>query len=298
MLLTAHCSEETQSAYKAPGAKPAELMLSRLTGGEETEVLRFLARRPTHTFALSGFIRDNGLCSPLNRGKFYACRNAQGGLAGVALIGHAVLFEVSDEAAIERFARLARSNREVFMALAEQEKMESFCDHYFKSGLEPRLIRRELLLEQRRPVVAHEFLPGLRKAKLDDLDKTVNAHAQLGVEERGFNPFERDPLGFRERCARRIELGRTWVMIQNDKLIFKADVVSATPEVNYIEGIWVTESERSRGHGLRCLSQLTRTLLQQTGAVCLFLCESRAAAQRFYAKAGYKPVGYYETVYL
>jgi len=52
-----------------------------------------LAERPLHTVCIAGFIRDNGLESPLNRGRFYACRNSEGLLEGVALIGHATLIE-------------------------------------------------------------------------------------------------------------------------------------------------------------------------------------------------------------
>jgi len=64
-----------------------------LTDDEQNEVLAFLAERPIHTVCLAGFIRDNGLSSPHNRGTFYGCRNSEGRLEGVALIGHATLIE-------------------------------------------------------------------------------------------------------------------------------------------------------------------------------------------------------------
>src|SRR2546430_5209448 len=44
-----------------------------LTEKERNEVLAFLAERPVHTVCIAGFIRDNGLVSPLNRGSFYGC---------------------------------------------------------------------------------------------------------------------------------------------------------------------------------------------------------------------------------
>ncbi len=274
------------------------MTITRLTMSDEREVLAYLSRRPSHTFALAGFIRDNGLTSPLNRGKFYGCRDVRGQLEGVALIGHAILFETTDDDAIEVFARLALSHREAFIALAERDKIDKFCQYYSKAGQAPRLICRELLFEQRGPVVPFEPVPGLRKASLDDLDMVVNAHAELGRLERGLIPLETDPAGFRQRCAQRIERGRTWVWTMGQTLIFKADVVAATPEVSYLEGIWVDEAERSKGYGLRCLSQLSQTLLKQTGAVCLLANDEQPEAQHFYLKAGYKPVDCYETVYL
>src|SRR5215208_6363229 len=60
---------------------------------DKNEVLAFLEERPVHTVAMAGFIRDNGLVSPLNRGTFYGCRNSEGRLEGVALIGHATLID-------------------------------------------------------------------------------------------------------------------------------------------------------------------------------------------------------------
>ena len=81
-----------------PFAKPIwapEVTTARLTDGCEAEVLAFLADRPLHTVSLTGLIEDNGLVSPLNRGAFYGCRNRQGQLEGVALIGHATLMETT-----------------------------------------------------------------------------------------------------------------------------------------------------------------------------------------------------------
>jgi GNAT superfamily N-acetyltransferase len=277
---------------------PGGLTLSRLTAGYEGEVLDFLSRRPSHTFGLTGFVRDNGLASPRNRGKFYACRDRRGALAGVALIGHAVLFETTCDAAIEVFARLARSCKDAFLSLSEQDKSQLFCRHYSRAGAEPKLIRRELLLELQNAGERLEAVPDLIKATLDDIDLVVNAHAELAAQQRGSDPLESDAAGFRQRCIYRIEKGRTWVWRDEQGLIFKADVVSATPEVNYLEGIWVNRAQRSRGYGLRCLSQLSNTLLQQTRSICLLALQNNEAGHRFYQKAGYRQIGLYETVYL
>src|SRR6185295_294388 len=62
-----------------------------------TEVLKFLERRPIQTAMLTGLIRDNGLRNRFNRGDFYGCRNQRGEFEGVALIGHATLFETRSE---------------------------------------------------------------------------------------------------------------------------------------------------------------------------------------------------------
>src|SRR5258705_13564145 len=80
-----------------------------LTEEDRNEVLAFLAERPVHTVCIAGFIRDNGMVSPHNRGTFYGCRNSECRLEGVALIGHATLIEARTHRATQVFCIVARS---------------------------------------------------------------------------------------------------------------------------------------------------------------------------------------------
>lgn len=269
-----------------------------LSNGDEKEVLSYLALRPLHTGAMVGFIRDNGLVSPLNRGRFYACRNHQGTLEGVALIGHATLIEAHTNAALEAFARPAQQCPDMYMLMGEQERVARFWNYYAKGGQAPRVICTEMLYEQRWPVQVRERVKELRQASLDDLSFILPVHAQMAEEESGVNPLEVDPVGFRLRCARRIEQGRVWVWIEDKRLIFKADVVADTSAGVYLEGIYVNEEERGKGYGQRSLSQLSRTLLARTKSICLLVNEQNWQAQAFYLSAGYKLRACYDTIFL
>lgn len=285
-------------AGSLPLPEDCRLSVSRLQDEEQGEVLDFLSQRPSHTFGLCGFIRANGFDRTLNRGTFYACRDHLGHLQGVALIGHHILFETSSEPVIQRFALLAQVCDHAFVLLAEQDKAERFWHYYATGGKAIRVFCRELLLELRWPVQLHQAVPQLRLATLDDLDLVAPAHAQIAFQESGVNPLEQDREGFLGRCSRRIERGKTWVWIEDGKLIFKADIVSDTPEVIYLEGIWVNQEERHKGYGLRCLSQLTHLLLQRSTAVCLLVNQDFTQAQEFYQKAGFKFLAHYDTIYM
>ena len=87
-------------------------------------------------------------------------------------------------------------------------------------------------------------------------------------------------------------------MIENGKLIFKADIVTDSPEVIYLEGVDVHPEERGKGYGLRCISQLNATLLKRAPSIVLLVNEMNKAAQSFYQKAGYKLIGNYDTIFL
>lgn len=285
-----------RQVLRSTGVKP--LIVEKLIAEDEAEVLAFLAERPIHTFGMAGFIRSNGIVSPHNRGEFHAYRDGEGRLEGVALIGHFILFETHSDAAIRAFARLAQKHSDVYMLLGEQERVQAFWSYYANGGQAPRLFCRERLLEQRWPIEGQDEVSALRLATIDDLDLIVPAHAQTAFEESGENPLEKDPVGFRQRCAHRIEQGHTWVLVENERLVFKTEIVADTPEVIYIEGVWVEPQERGRGYGMRCLSQLNRSFLQRADSVCLLVNERFGGAQNFYKKAGFKYVSAYDTIFL
>lgn len=274
------------------------LSVRTLRSGEEQEALAFLAERPLHTVVMAGHIRDNGLESPFNRGQFHACRDGQGKLEGLALIGHATLVETRTEAALAAFARLAQACPRAHMIMGEDEKIERFWKYYAKEGELPRRVCRELLFEQRWPIAALEPVKGLRLATAADLVPVMLVQAEMAFQESGVNPLETDAEGFRLRCARRIEQGRVWVCVEEGRLIFKADVISETPVVLYLEGIYVDPEWRNRGYGSRCMSQLARHLLTRASSLCVLVNERSTRAIAFFERAGFKLSSRYDTIFL
>jgi uncharacterized protein len=274
------------------------VVASQLTEDELTEVLAFLAERPVHTVCIAGMIRDNGLVSPHNRGTFYGCRNSAGRLEGVALIGHATLMEARTIRALRVFAVVAQSCSRTHMILGEKERVEEFWNHYADEGQQMRLACRELLFELRQPMEVREEMQGLRQATIEDLDDIAPVQAAMAEFESGINPLVVDPEGFRARCARRIEMGRVWVVKEDGRLIFKADVQADTPDVVYLEGIWVNPAERSQGIGRKCLRQLGRDLLKNTKAICVLVNEESERAHMFYRMCNFKKKAVYDSIFL
>jgi hypothetical protein len=264
----------------------------------ESEVLDFLSGRPAQAVIMSGLIRDNGFESPFNRGTFYVCRDAAGRLEGVALVGHAVYVAADTAPALRAFARVAQGRQNAHMILGEEALVGRFWEHYAPAGQPPRLFSREMLYEQRWPVSAREPVGALRPATLDDLLLVMPVHAALAYEESGVNPIDVDLHGFRMRCARRIEHGRVWVLVEGGNLLFKADIASDTPECVYLEGVYVEPASRQQGLGLRCLAQLGCAMLERTKCVSALVNEQNFAAQALFNKAGYKLRGRFDTVFL
>ncbi len=262
------------------------------------EVLSFLGRHPIQTVGMVGLIHDNGLQSPLNRGAFFGCRNYLGQLEGVALIGHATLMETDSDRALKAFAQTAQTCTSAHLIMCKEDRIDKFWGYYAEAGQEMRRACRELLFELRWPIEFPGEVPKLRLATVDDLDLLIPVHAELALEESGIDPRNHDAQGFANRYARRIAQGRTWVLTQDEKLIFKADVISDTSEATYIEGVWVNPEARRQGHGGICMSQLARMLLWRTKSLCLFVNDENEDAQRFYRQAGYHLRTVYDTIFL
>ena len=298
MAVTILRQEDAPRLTEAAAGEP--LLTFPLAEANVAEALAFLAVRPVHTAYLAGLMRDNGVESRLNRGTFYGCRGARGRLEGVALIGHATLVEARTAPALEAFAGLARARSgPAHLIRLEEETVEQFWRHYDgDSGARPALVCREALYELRLPTAVRSPVAGLRRATLADLPEVMAVNASMAVEECGINPSERDPIGYRVRSARRIEQGRVWVWARDGRLVFKADALAETPGAVYLEGVHVHPEERGKGYGLSCMSQLARTLLRDSDAVCLVANERSEAARKFYRKAGYRLVGRYDTIYL
>jgi uncharacterized protein len=293
---------QTSTRQRVADAKPVanveSVAVERLTSGDEAEVLQFLSQRPVHTVAMMSLIHDNGIVSAFNRGTFYGCRDPKGQLEGVALVGHATLMETVSDRALAALAQVARECPNTHMIMGEKERVTDFWNHYSETGRRQRLACREWLFELSWPIESRENVAGLRRATAAELDLVMPVQAELALAESGVNPLLVDPDGFRERCLRRIEQGRTWVVVENGALTFKADVISKTPEVVYLEGIWLREDQRKKNLGTRLMSELMSRLLEDTKSICLLVNETNKWAQGFYRKCGFHFRATYETIFL
>lgn len=87
-------------------------------------------------------------------------------------------------------------------------------------------------------------------------------------------------------------------MIEKGELIFKADVVTETPEAGYLEGLWVRPEYRREGYGRRCWKELCNALLERLPSLCGFVNAENSAAHTLYERAGGTLLGKYHKVYL
>ncbi len=279
----------------APGMNRLQL----LTEANEAEVLEFLNLRPVHTVVMTSFIQNNGLESLDNRGKFFGYRNLQEKLEGVALIGHTTLIESRSADSLHAFALIARqSETPIHIMMSDGKTVETFWNYYADFNQKPRLVCTELLFELSFPFLVQECEWDIRLAEKDELTPIAEAHAEVAFIESGVDPLLKDREGFLKRTLRRIEKERTFVVFENGKLLFKADIAAETSDVYYLEGIYVAPEMRGKNVGASCLAKLSLKLLNHKQHICLLTNVDFNNAHRSFEKAGYKNTDCCTTIFV
>jgi uncharacterized protein len=273
--------------------------LQILSEYDRAEVLEFLSIRPVHTVVMSSFIQDNGIESADNRGKFYGYRNENGELEGVSLIGHTTLIESRSTGALTAFAHVAReSETPIHIMMSDGSTTETFWKLYAGQNQTPRLVCTELLFELSFPFQVKSCEWDVRLAKPEELEQIAVAHAAVALMESGVDPMVKDPEGFLKRCLKRIEKERTFVVFENGKLVFKADIVAETNDVIYLEGVYVSPDYRGQGVGASCLAALSLDLLDRVEHICLLSNVKFKVAHKSFVKAGFRNTDSSQTIFV
>ncbi|MEZ5098816.1 MAG: GNAT family N-acetyltransferase [Thermoleophilia bacterium] len=185
---------------------------------------------------------------------------------------------------IEALARLA-SRGSPRMMVGEQGAVDALWEHLrhvFPRPLDDRPGQPVFTLRTPPPAAG----TGLRAATLADLELLVPACAAAYHEEVGIDAYARDPELFRWRTRSQVELGRSWLWVEDGVIRFKAEASAWTPEAVQLQQVWVDPSLRGLGYARRAFADLCRLLLERTPTVCLFARPDNAPALALYDGAG------------
>ena len=137
---------------------------------------------------------------------------------------------------------------------------------------------------------------GLRAATHADFDRLLPACAAAHQLELGTDPLANDPGAFRWRTSAQIDEGRSWLWLEDDVVLFKAEASAWTPSAVQIQQVWVDPEVRGNGYASRGLRDLCRLLLASTPAVVLFVRRENAPAIALYDSIGMRRVLEYRSI--
>jgi ribosomal protein S18 acetylase RimI-like enzyme len=248
------------------------------------QVLEYCSRDPIERVFLEDVAR-RGL------GRFTGIEGAEGTLSALCHVGANI---VPSGDGCEAFAGVLR-RKQARMVIGEANAVSALWEAARPALPPPREDRPG------QPVYVIESPPdpgetGLRAAEPADLDRLVPACAAAHELELGVDPIERDPDGFRWRTLAQIEEGRSWVWLEDDVVLFKAEVSAWTPSAVQVQQVWTDPEARRSGYANRGLRDLCRLLLGRTPAVTLFVRRENAAAIALYESVGMRRALEYRSV--
>jgi predicted GNAT family acetyltransferase len=140
--------------------------------------------------------------------------------------------------------------------------------------------------------------PEVRRVRPGELDILMPACVAMFTEEVGVSPTASDGgAAYRARVTELIRSGRAFARIEDGRVIFKAEVGAATPQVCQVQGVWVRPEFRGRGlaaPGMAAVvTQARRTI---SPVVSLYVNDFNAPARATYHRAGFTEVGEFMSV--
>jgi uncharacterized protein len=146
------------------------------------------------------------------------------------------------------------------------------------------------------PVVAAD--PGVRPVGMEDLDVLLPACVAMFTEEVGISPLGVDGgVAYRGRVAELVRAGRAFARIEDGRVLFKAEVGSASTAACQVQGVWVPPELRGQGlaaPGMAAVVELAREAVAPV--VSLYVNDYNEAARATYRRVGFTDVGAFMSV--
>jgi ribosomal protein S18 acetylase RimI-like enzyme len=264
----------------------------RVPPSRAVELRDLLIRRPDETLFHLAVLEERGVMSIPGESPFafYGWPEI-GPLTAAVFVGGSWFASAhapnpADAAAVGARVRELRLRRSV----GERAATDAFWTAWSDGHVKTVLCHDQQLMVARPGDVPVLDLPGLRPAVPSEESMVHDAAAEMQLEELGVDPRIEEPSIFRAQVSERLRGGRTWVLLENGELVFKAEVALKSRLGAQIGGVWVPRASRGRGFASRGVGDLTRRLLGQVPAVSLHVHERNAPALAAYSRAGYRAV--------
>jgi predicted GNAT family acetyltransferase len=139
---------------------------------------------------------------------------------------------------------------------------------------------------------------GVRRVRIDELDTLLPACIAMFTEEVGVSPVASDGGAlYRARVAELIAEGRAFALIEDGRVLFKAEIGSATAQACQIQGVWVEPSLRGKGLGTRGTVSVVKYALDSVApVVSLYVNDYNVPARSAYERVGFATVGSFTSV--
>ncbi len=268
--------------------------------GDRDEALELCARNPAANVFVASRIEEGAL------------RSMPGTLLGYRVAGqlramcwvsaNVVPVECDAEAVAAIVPRIRRWQRGCASIFGPSDQVATLWDELAPSWGPARAIRQTqpLMATSTHPrTLGLEVDPRVRPARRDEVDLVLPAATSMFTEEIGYPPYRGSSRSYRVLIADLISKGHTFVWVEDDEVLFKADVGSAAIGAAQIQGVWLAPRLRGQGLATSLMAAATAMILEQVAPLAtLYVNDFNHAARATYRAAGYQDVATFSTVLL
>ncbi|MFD5487605.1 GNAT family N-acetyltransferase [Streptomyces virginiae] len=140
--------------------------------------------------------------------------------------------------------------------------------------------------------------PQVRRIRKNEMDLIMPACVAMFTEEVGVSPMAGDGgLLYQARVAELVAGGRSFARVEDDKIVFKAEIGAATSRACQIQGVWVAPEFRGRGHSETGMAAVVEYALRDVApVVSLYVNDFNTAARAAYRRVGFREGGAFMSV--
>jgi predicted GNAT family acetyltransferase len=140
--------------------------------------------------------------------------------------------------------------------------------------------------------------PLVRRVRPDELDLLLPACVAMFTEEVGVSPVALDGgAAYRARVGELIRSGRSFARIEDDRVLFKAEIGSVTPSACQVQGVRVAPELRGQGLSVPGMAAVVDASLREIAPVVgLYVNDYNTAARATYERVGMTGCGAFMSV--
>ncbi len=140
--------------------------------------------------------------------------------------------------------------------------------------------------------------PGVRTTSMDEFELVYPACVAMYEEEVGLSP-EADGGGDLYRARVKQLISRKWQysLVDDGRVVFKAEVACASPHAAQIQGVYVVPDRRGEGLATRGMAAVVQGVRRSVApVVSLYVNDFNTAARTAYERVGFKETESFSTV--
>lgn len=281
-----HADQGSRSALRVLGVADLPVALGHLAADPVVNV--FVSSRIEaaigHTWRLGGELWGYG------QGRHWS---------GLCYSGANLVPDTADPAALAAFAeRARRRGRRCSSIVGPRDQVLSLWSLLAESWGPAREVRdnQPVLVMSTDPTIDSDI--AVRPVREDELDILLPACIDMFTEEVGVSPIASgDGSLYRARVRELVLAGRALAHIEDDRVLFKAEIGSVSSQASQVQGVWVPPELRGQGLAAPGMAAVVQYARQRFAPlVTLYVNGYNEPARRAYDRVGFTQHATFATV--